>query len=61
MAYTNTENDGHEHELKIEIESAQWVIPPTGEVNGRPKVFKEGTAVYKSTCTKCGRIKRWNV
>lgn len=62
MAYTNTENDGHDHEpVNVEIESAEWIVTPTGEKDGRPAVFKEGSATFKHTCRMCGKVTRWAV
>lgn len=45
------------------IVSAQWIIPPTAEVDGKPAVFKQGTALFEHSCTNegCGITEQWRV
>lgn len=62
----------HEHEFyPAVIESAEWVgseTPISDEelgtltiVDGRPSIFKQGTATFRHTCKTCGFTERWKV
>lgn len=46
-----------------EIVTAQWVIPPTPEVDGQPATFKQGTMIMQHACTNegCGITEQWRV